>query len=453
MDTKNGEFLKRLRATFRIEAGEHVRAMSTFLMELEKAGETEDRAKVTENLFREAHSLKGAARSVNLAEIETLCQALEAALFSLKKRNISLDPALLDLLHQTVNCITLLVPPSETEPAKTGLKQTGELVSRLNAVAKGAPIHIKPENSLPQTVTERRLVQADTVRIPVKKLDPLLLQAEEMIYVKMAAEQRVRELQEISGMLDLCRTDEGLKTIRGRIDAATRAAEQDLRALRRMVDEHLEAMKSLIMLPVSTLVEIFPKMVRDLAHAQGKEVELIVHGAEIKIDKRILDELKDPLIHIFRNCVDHGMKKPEERAQLGKSPSGTIRLCFAAKDNRQMEISISDDGTGIDLTKVRAAAIKQGLLAAGAAQQIDSREALEFIFHSGISTSPMITDISGRGLGLAIVREKAEKLGGSVSVESRIGDGTALRLVLPMTLATFMGKSGRVSVCSSRCQC
>jgi two-component system chemotaxis sensor kinase CheA len=176
-------------------------------------------------------------------------------------------------------------------------------------------------------------------------------------------------------------------------------------------------------------------------YSQGR---LSIQGAEIEIDKRILEELKDPLIHLVRNCVDHGIKKPEERTQEGKPPCGTIRLNFVAKDNRRMEISVSDDGTGVDLDKVRAAATKLGLLPADVAKLADPEETLRLIFHSGISTSPIITDISGRGLGLAIVREKVEKLGGAVSVESKKDVGTTFRLVLPMTLATFRGVLVRV---------
>jgi two-component system chemotaxis sensor kinase CheA len=437
MDNKNNEFLKRLRETFRIEAAEHVRAMSTGLIELEKNTDAEKRANIIETVFREAHSLKGAARSVNLSDIESLCQALEGTFAALKRQEISLDPVLLDLFHQTVNSITQLIAPADSEQAKTGQKETGELVRKLDNAAKGAPMPKKPESIIPQPGVEGLPMLADTVRIPTTKLDPLLLQAEEMIASKMAAQQRATELREISNAVDLWKTAEGLKTIQGRLDAVTRMAEQDQRALRRMVDDHLEAMKELMMLPVGLLVEVLPMLARDLARAQGKEVELTIQGAEIEIDKRILEELKDPLIHLVRNCVDHGIKKPEERIQEGKPPSGTIRLNFFAKDNRQMEISVSDNGTGVDLEKVRATAAKQGLLQADATEKLDHQEALQLIFNSGISTSPIITDISGRGLGLAIVREKVEKLGGAVFVESQTGVGTTFRLLLPMTLATF----------------
>jgi two-component system chemotaxis sensor kinase CheA len=230
-----------------------------------------------------------------------------------------------------------------------------------------------------------------------------------------------------------------LEALEAKVRSLREIFEQDQRSLRHMVDDHLEAMKQVLMLPVSTMVQIFPKMVRDLAREQGKEVSLDLRGTEIEIDKRILEELKDPLIHLVRNCVDHGIEKPEKRLSEGKSRGGTLTVTFNAKDSRQVEILISDDGGGIDLEKVRAAAEREGLLTAEAADKLDAQATLALIFQSGLTTSEIITDLSGRGLGLAIVREKAEKLGGSVTVETHPGTGTTFRLLVPLTLATFRG--------------
>jgi two-component system chemotaxis sensor kinase CheA len=461
MDKKNGEFLKRLLETFSIEAGEHVRAISTGLMELEKEPAGENQAKLVETVFREAHSLKGAARSVNLPDIESLCQALEGVFAALKRQEIFLNLALLDLLHQTVDGIAILTPYAEMEQAKPGHPHTGDLVRQLNKAAKGLAMPQKPENPVPRPDMEAPLMKTDIVRVPTTKLDPLLLQAEEMIQIKIAGNQRAMELQEINSAIALWKTesdkwksrrfgaaewnellewhDVRLSALQNRMATAIMAVEQDQRALRRMVDDHLEAMKELLMFPVGSLVEILPKLARDLARAQGKEVELTIQGADIRIDKRILEELKDPLVHLVRNCVDHGIKKPEDRTREGKVPCGTIRLDFVAKNNRQMEITVADDGSGVDLNKVRAAAAKLGLLQTDAEKWPDLQETLQLIFSSGITTSPIITDISGRGLGLAIVREKVEKLGGTVSVKSQTGVGTTFQLFLPLTLATFKG--------------
>ena len=488
MDNKNEEFLKRLRATFRVEAEEHVRAISSGLIELEKTPAPERRAQIIETIFREAHSLKGAARSVSLNDIESMCQPMESIFAALKRQEISLNSVLYDLLHQATDVITQLVAETGEESAPGVRSRSRDLVRQLKDISQGStPVEMKAEPvpyalpdagqggaanpaqeipADPHFTREKPAVMAETVRIPTARLDPLLLQAEEMISVKIAAGQRAAELQEINVTLEQWKTDADkwkkrqsadpewnelcarneahLTAFQSRFAAAARAAEQDQRTVRRLVDEHLETVKSVLMLPVGTLVEVLPKLARDLAHTQGKEVELVIQGAEIEIDKRILEELKDPLIHLVRNCIDHGIAKTEERTRGGKPSYGTIRLTFAAKDNRRMEVSVSDDGVGIALDKVWAAAVKMGLLPADAAKRPDPQEALQFVFVSGMSTSPIITDISGRGLGLAIVREKVEKLGGVVFVESAKDAGTSFRLVLPMTLATFRGVIVRV---------
>ena len=505
IDAQELEFLKRLRGTFRIEAEEHLRALSAGLFELEKTTEPERRAELVESIYREAHSLKGAARSVNLKDIESICQPLESTMAVLKRQDITFSTALFDLLHQALDILTELVSATEGVRTSADRMRLRELNRRLAAAARGAEPPGEPGQ--PQPVASTPAAGADvpgapplapapaaeqiqmaeilpnsatappvragpftpravpeggpvaTVRIPIAKLDPLLLQAEEMIQAKLAAAQRAGELREIQQTLIALKTEavkwkqqgsrqshEAMESVPARLEAladkataVSQAFEQDQRALRHMVDVHLDAMKQVLMLPVSSLVEVFPRAVRDLAREQGKEVDLIVVGAEIEIDKRILEELKDPLMHLVRNCVDHGLEKPEARARREKPERGTITMTFRTRDGRQVEIEVSDDGAGIEVEQVQAAAIKAGSLTALAAEKLSPQETLLLIFQSGVTTSAMLTDISGRGLGLAIVREKVEKLGGVVSVETRPGAGTTFRLRLPLTLATFRG--------------
>jgi two-component system chemotaxis sensor kinase CheA len=515
MEARDSEFLKRLEATFRVEADEHLRAIDAGLIELEQGPAPERAAAIIETVFREAHSLKGAARSVSRKDIESVCQPMESVFSALKRQTIVLTPTLCDLLHRATDAVTRLVSSADAECAPADRARNQEMVRQLRQEAAGpappaeeaeprparspsrgepvrepAPADAHPEirhgdaettenrrvrsesipspdsvpcaeDSIPAPVTPP--LGASTVRIRTARLDALLMQAEEMASFKLAAGQRLADLQEIHRSLLLWKTESAqwkkrsLKAgtpeaddwqarnevhsnaLESRVAAATRALEHDQRTVRRMVDEHLEAMKSAAMLPVATLVEAFPKIVRDLARDQQKEVELVIRGADIEIDKRILDELKDPFVHLLRNCVDHGIGKPGERAGRGKAPRGTITIAFNTRDNRQVEILVSDDGEGIDPNLVRAAAVKAGVLSDEAAGSLDEQATLSLIFLSGVSTSSIITDVSGRGLGLAIVREKAEMLGGSVSAESRAGTGTTFRLLLPMTLATFRG--------------
>jgi two-component system, chemotaxis family, sensor kinase CheA len=492
MDAKEHEFLERLKATFRLEAEEHVRAISAGLIELEREPTPERQAEIIETVFREAHSLKGAARSVNLKGIESVCQPLEGAFSALKRGAIVWSPPLCDLFHQAVDTIAQLVSSKDPEGTLADRARARELIRLLGGASAGGAPPISPEGTKPAAKTsstevvptpiqaleeeirprpaaEEKTIVAGTVRIATARLDRLFLQAEEMVSVKMAANQRIVELQEINRALASYRTESAkwkdhvstagtpqwnewqwwnetrLDALESQVAVVARALEKDQRAVRRLVDEHLEAMKSVLVLPVASLVEAFPMVVRDLARDQGKEAGLVIHGAEIEIDKRILEDLKDPLIHLIRNCIDHGISKPEERAARNKARRGTITIAFSTKDSRQVELLVSDDGAGIEVSQVRAAAIKRGLLSRDAAERLDAHEALSLVFQSGISTSQFITDISGRGLGLAIVREKVEKLGGTVSVDTQTQVGTTFRFLLPQTLATFRGVLVRVN--------
>jgi two-component system chemotaxis sensor kinase CheA len=212
-----------------------------------------------------------------------------------------------------------------------------------------------------------------------------------------------------------------------------------------MVDTLLDGVKEMQLLPLDSLLETLPRMVRELARDRGKRADLSTQGGEIEIDRRILEELKDPLIHLLRNCVDHGIETPEVRQQMSKSAHGTISITISQKDGGKIDLVIADDGAGIDLEKVRAAVTKAGELPAEEARQLDEQEVLALVFRSGISTSPIITDLSGRGLGLAIAREKIEQLGGVITLESQAGTGTTFRILLPLTLATFRGVLVRAS--------
>ncbi|MBM4277595.1 MAG: response regulator [Deltaproteobacteria bacterium] len=493
-DKKDDDFLKRLLATFKIEAQEHVRALSSGLIDLERASTAEKRQEMTETIFRVAHSLKGAARSVNLTDIEAICQSLESVFAALRRQEVALSPELFDLLHKAVDSLNGLLLSVGAERTASEKFRLTKLTQRLKDAAQGAlpplkekepereeePLVAPETEAYPHSVIEKPVL-AETVRVPVAKLTPVLLQAEELLLAKLSASQRLAELTEINAAFVawerewtkvqpeiqkarylLERKDKGdrdnktdsrltrllefldwnqahHKLLENKFKSATESAEHDHYAFGRTVEDLLTDTKKVLMVPFSSLLELFPKLVRDLSRDQGKEVDLTINGGEIEIDRRILEEMKDPLIHSVRNCIDHGIEDPKERKGKNKSIRGMIKISIAQKESAKIEISIGDDGRGVPVQKVRASALKLGIISEEETQKLNDREALSLIFRSGVTTSPIITDLSGRGLGLAIVREKVEKLGGVMSFETHPDAGTTLRIVLPLTLATFRG--------------
>jgi two-component system chemotaxis sensor kinase CheA len=507
MDAKEEEFLKRLQAMFQVEAKEHINVLATGLIELEKNPKNKMSLGLIETIFREAHSLKGSARSVNRKDIESICQVLESLFAKLKNKQIYFSAGQFDLVHKSLDLLSTMISGDGTKSIHTerelinqlqsitGEEQSGKKKKEQTTIFKKGSEEIKqnaqPVNgvqfdkelvseekpsreiaqvalpamgvSAPAESVDEKPLQLETVRIQTSKLDPLFMQAEQMIQSKIASVQRTVELKSICDFVGAWKTElrklearrsgdtglqakeiinwtnEQLDETERNIFTVTHAIESDQRSLGRMIDDHVESMKNILMLPVSTIIEVFPRLVRDLSRSQGKEVELITHGKEIEVDKRILEELKDPLIHLLRNCIDHGIKKPEKRLEIKKPSHGTITLTFMVIDGRNLEIRISDDGAGINVEKVISAAVKAGVVSKEQVEKLSIQESLALVFKSGITTSPMITDISGRGLGLAIVREKVENLGGQVFVESQPDIGTAFRLVLPLALSTVRG--------------
>jgi two-component system chemotaxis sensor kinase CheA len=468
MSLPDARFLKKLLETFRAEAADHVSAITSGLVALENATRPEQRAEITESVFREAHSLKGASRAVNLGKLESICQSMESLLASLRNQQTTPTPELFDRLHHMVGAFT------------KELGGLGESRSALPAV-EALPTAVTPK-PISRSPSDEKPALPDTVRVSTARLEEILRETEELIPLKAVASYRATELREVSralagweqdwravraqirllpvhiesnrGNLTPQAGDSGLANslLVGLFERSERvvrlagvrastlvgALENDHRMLDRRVSDLIEDVKRVSMLPFSTLLEMFPMVVRDLCRDCGKEAELVIEGGEIEVSRRILDEMKDPLIHLVRNSIDHGVEDPAQRERRGKPRRATIRISAKPKGSSRVEVSVSDDGAGIDTNKLIGAAQSQGLLAREEAA-IDPARALDLIFHSGLSTSPTITDVSGRGLGLAIVREKIESLGGGATAETREGEGTTFRLDIPLTIATFRG--------------
>lgn len=188
------------------------------------------------------------------------------------------------------------------------------------------------------------------------------------------------------------------------------------------------------MLPVENLFNKFPRMVRDLSQKANKEVDFVMIGQETELDRSIIEEIGDPLIHLLRNAVDHGIESPEEREAKGKSRTGELKLQASHEENH-IVITITDDGKGIDTESVKQSGIKKGLVTEEQAKRMTDKEAINLIFTSGLSTVAQVTDVSGRGVGMDVVRTNIEKINGAIEIDSVIGQGTVFKIKLPLTLA------------------
>ena len=480
----DNDFHKRLLATFRIETKEHLSVLSAALIALEEATEEGTRQELIEKVFREAHSMKGAARAVNVGGIESLSHALENVFSAVKRRECTPSAALFDLLHRAIDAIDAqLASPGPEGDTGARAKERG-LIRTLEIAARGVPAPAPPpprQEDLWEPSHPEPSPVADTIRISAGKLDVILHQTEELLFARLAARQRAADLADITSaltswekewkkiqpvlramgrgrrsptvhpspeadagypatLMEYCEASHSaVKSVQQSIQKLAKEVAGDRHALDVMVDNLLESLKDVLMLPCATVLEILPKMVRDLARDRGKEAELVITGESIEIDKRVLEELKEPLIHLVRNCIDHGLERPEERRARNKQARGRITVDVAFVGSGRIEIVVADDGGGIDTSRLAEAAARQGADLPGEGEAAHGGEILDLIFRSGISTSPLITDISGRGLGLAIVREKVEKLGGTVSVVSEPLKGTTFRMAFPLTLSTYRG--------------
>jgi two-component system chemotaxis sensor kinase CheA len=487
MGKNEEQFLKTLRATFKVEANEHLEAIAGGLLELKKPISTAEQQPFVETVFREVHSLKGAARAVNFLEIESVCQVLEDVFASWKRQESEPSAPTIDLIHHALDAVSRTLSDAESRPDPS-LASHIEALRDLRTVATVA---IEPVAAISETRSAsvppapplsgaEKTSTMETVRIGVAKLDARLLEAEEMLAAKLLTTQRAADIRELVARLDEWKKDwmkvqpdaralrqsleravslpsgashpalkrlveffewnhDYLRSLESTLTALNRKAAQDNLIVGKLVDDLLEESKKLLMLPVSTLGSFLQRLVRELCRDQGKQAELVISGEEVEIDKRILEEMKDPLIHIMRNCVDHGLEPPNERVKLGKTPRAKITLSVAGLNGDKVEIVVYDDGCGIDIERVKEAAVKQGVISPEEAGRIGEREALQLIFKPDVSTSSIITELSGRGLGLAIVREQTEKLGGTVAIESRPRVGTTIRITLPIALRTFRG--------------
>lgn len=264
---------------------------------------------------------------------------------------------------------------------------------------------------------------ADTVRVSVRVLDQLMNLVGELVIDRT----RLARL----GQIDMPGAElrEELSLVAGHLSRITTDLQDTIMTAR--------------MVPLETLFRRFPRMARDLARRLNKQVRFELAGEDTELDRAVIEHIGDPLVHLIRNAIDHGLEGPAERREAGKSPEGTVRLAAYHQENH-IYIEVSDDGRGIDPEQVKRAALNKGLITEEQAQQLHRDEALDLLFMAGFSTTGAVTDVSGRGVGLDVVRRNIERVNGSVSVESQRGEGTRWTIRLPLTLAIVQAMLVRV---------
>ena len=283
--------------------------------------------------------------------------------------------------------------------------------------AKAAPAP-KKEAGKPAAAPAKKQHQSQSVRVDIEKLDTLMNLMGELVINKV----RLEQIGQTHRLSDLMETLEQMDRVTG-----------DLQNI----------VMKVRMVPVSAVFNRFPRMVRDVSKELGKDINLTIEGEETELDRTVIDEIGDPIMHLLRNSLDHGVESPDKREAKGKPRTGEVGL-IARHEGNNVVIMITDDGAGIDADKIRRKAVEKGMISQSEADSLDDADAVRLIFLPGFSTAEQITDISGRGVGMDVVRSKIEALSGHVDVETHIDEGSVFKIKLPLTLAIIQAMLVRV---------
>lgn len=385
-------------------------------------------------LYRDIHSIKGAVQLFGLAEASTLAHAMENSLeaergkdtFEIDKAHVSTLLLCVDLMNQCVhnsgsadmqkevNFMANLLAPFSAQSHKTSESKPQPHVQEIKAEVKPEP---KIESKTQAIAREAQAASApageeksdSTIRVQVSLLDRLMTLMGEMVLVRNQVLQYSNKTDDLE-FLNLSQ----------KLDVVTSELQE-------------ETMKTR-MQPIGNVLTKFQRVVRDLSSSLNKKINLNLYGVETELDKTLIEAVKDPLTHIVRNACDHGIESPETRSQNGKSETGTISI-RAYHEGGQVIVDISDDGKGLSREKLINKAIEKGIIDSAKAERMSDREVQALIFAPGFSTAEKVTNVSGRGVGMDVVKSNIEKIGGLVDISSTEGEGTKITLKIPLTLA------------------
>ena len=476
------------------EGREYLEVLNRGLVDLEKSPEG---AELLTELLRAAHTLKGSSRMLKFMDINQVSHCLEDVFEDIRDGRLEMTLEVGDAFFLALDEIEVCLEdiagggegdrdvsavcrsleslraedgPAPAADAESGGETTEERAgpesgskeripldtARSEPRVEGKPAaEAEEERNAGPAKKKSAPAAEETLRIATSSLDATIRLAGEIRVSGMRLDHHLDELAEMrrafrhyQGEIERCVEGKNgqvgdlekfckeTKGLYGEIDDLYRKYREDLAGLEQMVAELQEKTLDMRMLPLSTIFDSLPRAVRDLSRAFGKEIELIVEGAETHMDKKLIERLDGPIVHMVRNCIDHGIETLEERKKIGKPARGQLRIA-ASQEGDHIAIVVEDDGGGIDLEAVENKALAKGLIDREQLERIPEREIANFIFLPGFSTAPIITDISGRGVGMDVVRSTVEELKGAVSVETEKGAGSRFTLQLPMTLTTI----------------
>jgi two-component system chemotaxis sensor kinase CheA len=479
---------------FLTESNEYLNSLNSALLLLEKNTSNEE---ALNEIFRSMHTLKSMANSMGFETIGRLAHEIEDVLDDMRQGNAVVRPDIVDILFKCFDLLEELVEKtSKGEKDDLDISKVLDQLAKYRAEEGGDKNKdVKPlkRYSVKVHLSENCQMKSARVFLVFKNLkkigeitgsNPSLEQLEDEDFenqfeVFLASKEDEKKIADIITSLpeivdaDVSLLEEELKkeetkskggsiqSIRvntkrldsllnlvgeliinkARVDEIAKAhnileLNEILSHYKHLTNELQYEVTQIRMVPIEQIFNRFPRALRDIAKEQGKEVDFIIEGKEIELDRTVLDEIVDPMLHILRNSVDHGIEKPSEREKKGKPRRGTLKLS-ASRERDHVIISVEDDGKGIDLEKVKNTAVDRGLISEKDASKLNNEEAVEIIFKPGLSTKKEATSVSGRGVGMDIVKNRIESLGGSVVVESRPAKGTRVVLELPLTLAIF----------------
>jgi two-component system chemotaxis sensor kinase CheA len=392
------------------DAREGFQEINSALLELEK---DHSRKELLDEIFRVVHTLKSSSVMLEFSDIAELAHISEDLLDRMRKDKAQVTQETINVLFEVVDMLEAMVKEraeGKSEPNEVWKSRFEELKNKIRSLADLKSEMETPEIPNPNSAAGRPTVgKIQTVRVHVELLDSIFNLAGELIITK----------NRIDNIISATANKE-LKAV--------------LAAMDRMISALQEYASAARLVPIDEIFQKFPRMARDLAKEKNKEIYLVIEGREIELDKAILDGISEPLIHLIRNAVDHGIEPAEVRKNSSKAEQGTIKLSAKRSENHIL-IEVEDDGGGIDIAQMKEAAVRKGFAKPEEAELLGEKDILNLLYNPGFSSSTEVTELSGRGVGLDVVRTSIKKMGGTINLATQKGKGTRFTLKLPLTTA------------------